>query len=58
MVQRGFEETAKQKDVDTQFAPVHKSLEHIEKVLIAAQDKRIEKLERKVEEIRDALAMK
>jgi hypothetical protein len=29
-----------------------------QKVLIAAQDKRIEKLERKVEEIRDALAMK
>jgi len=56
MVQRGFEETAK--DITTLRTEMNTRFDHIEKVLLSLQEKRIEKLEKWVGEIRQALAMK
>lgn len=58
MVQRGSEEMAKKTEMDKQFSGVNQKLEKIEKILLAKQNDRIEKLEKQIHEIREALAMK
>jgi len=65
MVAKGFEETAKAKEVDAQFGKVNERfnkveerLERIEKFLLEEHRRRIERLENEMKEVRDALAMK
>jgi len=58
MVQRGFEETAKTKEVNSRFDAVEKRLERIENLFIEEHRRRIERLEGEMKEVRDALAMK
>ena len=58
MIAKGFEETAKKKDVDRRFDKVEDRLEKIEKLLIVDHHRRIEKLEVAVKELRDLLAIK
>jgi len=58
MVAKGFEETAKAKEVNSRFDAVEKRLERIEILLIEEHRRRIERLEGEMKEVRDALAMK
>ena len=58
MVQKGFEETAKKDEVNERFTRVDQQLIEIRTILIQDQQKRIEKLEEKVEVLRDLLAVK
>lgn len=65
MVQKGFEETAKANDinlrfgeVDERFDEMDKRFDKIENILITDHQRRIERLESKVEELRDLLAVK
>jgi len=65
MVQKGFEETAKKDEVDSQFSGVNERfdkiedrLESIEKLILADHKRRIEKLEDEVKELRELLAVK
>lgn len=55
MMQREF--TQSRNDMTTGFEKIDKRLDHIEKILLAKQEDRIVKLERAVQELRDALAM-
>ncbi len=41
MVKRGFDETAKKADVETQFDEMGKRLDRIENILIAGHDRRL-----------------
>lgn len=58
MVAKGFEETAKAREVNIRFDAVEKRLERIENLLIEEHRRRIERLESEMKEVRDALAMK
>ena len=65
MVQKGFEETAKKEEVDSQFEGVNERfdkvedrLERIEKLILADHKKRIEKLEIEVKELKELLTVK
>lgn len=58
MVAKGFEETAKKREVDRRFDKVEDRLESIEKLLIAQHQRRIERLESDVKELRELLAVK
>ena len=65
MVQKGFEETAKKDEVDSQFSGVNERfdkiedrLESIEKLILADHKRRIEQLEDEVKELRELLAVK
>ena len=58
MVQRGFDETAKQTEINRHFNIVEERLDRIERIILIDYKNRIEKLEMYVEELRDALAMK
>lgn len=65
MIAKGFLETAKKSEVDKRFDEVDKRfdkvedrLETIEKLLIAQHQRRIEKLEADVKELRELLAVK
>ncbi|MFH1894356.1 MAG: hypothetical protein ABH813_00400 [Patescibacteria group bacterium] len=65
MVAKGFAETAKKKEADLRFNKVDKRfdkiderLENIEKLLIVQHQRRIEKLESDVKELRELLAVK
>ncbi len=51
MIARGFEETAKQKEVDLRFGEVNERLDRIEKILFWDYKNRIEKLEDHVKEL-------
>jgi hypothetical protein len=55
MVQRGFADNAE--EVKTMRKEMSAGFERIEKILLAKQEKRIEKLEKEVQELKDALAM-
>ena len=56
MVAKGFEETAKRKEVNTRFDFVESRLERIEKLVLADHKRRIEKLEEEVKDLRGLLA--
>ena len=65
MVAKGFAETTKKREMDLRFDKVDKRfdkiedrLENIEKLLIAQHQRRIEKLESDVKELRELLAVK
>lgn len=65
MVQKGFNETAKKKEVDRRFNEiskrfneVDKHLEKIEKLLIVNHRERIERLEMEVKNLKELLAIK
>ena len=65
MIQEGFRETAKKEEVNTQFKEVNvrfdkieNRFEKIEKLLLAEHQRRIEKLETEVKELRELLAVK
>ncbi|HDZ54371.1 MAG TPA: hypothetical protein ENI19_03920 [Candidatus Nealsonbacteria bacterium] len=58
MIAKGFEETAKKKDVDKRFDKVESRLERIEKLLIVDHRRRIEKLEIAAKELRELLAVR
>ena len=65
MVQKGFNETAKKKEVnrhfseiDRRFDGVDKHLEKIEKLLIVNHRERIERLEMEVKNLKELLAIK
>jgi hypothetical protein len=58
MVQRGFEETAKKIEVGARFDEMDKRFDKIENMILIDYLRRIEKLERHVDELRDALALK
>ncbi len=58
MVQKGFSETAKRKEVDRRFDGVDKRLDRIEKLLIVDHRQRIEKLEMEVKNLKELLAVK
>jgi hypothetical protein len=65
MIQHGFEETARKDEVDKGFDDVDKrldaindELESIEKLILADHERRIERLEEQVKELRDLLAVK
>ncbi|KKS65638.1 MAG: hypothetical protein UV67_C0001G0015 [Parcubacteria group bacterium GW2011_GWC1_43_12] len=58
MIQRGFGEMAKKAEVDQQFNSVNDRLDRIEKLLIDDHNRRIEKLESAVKELKDLLAVK
>lgn len=57
MVAKGFEETAKRKEVNARFDVVESRLERIEKLVLADHKRRIEKLEEEVKELRELLAV-
>ncbi|HEX9722307.1 MAG TPA: hypothetical protein VGA53_03500 [Candidatus Paceibacterota bacterium] len=58
MVAKGFEETAKAKEVNEHFNKVEERLDRIEKFLLEEHRRRIERLENEMKEVRNALAMK
>jgi len=58
MVAKGFEETAKAKEVNSRFDAVEKRLDRIENLLMEEHRRRIERLENEMKEVRGALAMK
>ena len=58
MVQKGFNGTAKKKEVDRRFNGVDKHLEKIEKLLIVNHRERIEKLEMEVKNLKELLTIK
>jgi hypothetical protein len=58
MVQKGFEETAKKTEISKRFDVIEDRLDSIEKMILSDYKRRIEKLEMRVEELRDALAIK
>ena len=58
MIARGFEGTPTKQEMNTRFDKVEERLDRIENILISDHQKRIEKLEDQVKELRDALAMK
>ncbi len=57
MVQKGFEETSKKTEVNTRFDAMDKRFDKIENMILIDHLKRIEKLEKHVEELQDALAL-
>jgi archaellum component FlaC len=57
MVQKGFEETAKKKDVDKKFKDMDERFDRIEKLILADHKRRIERLEQDVKELRNLLAV-
>jgi len=56
MVQKGFEGTAK--DMKGGFKAVSERLDRIENILIKQQNDKIEKLERRMERLEEALVIK
>ena len=62
MVQKGFEETATKQDLKNEIeglrSEMNKRFDRIENILLEEHRRRIEKLEDKMQEVRDALAMK
>lgn len=58
MVQKGFLETAKRDEVNERFDRVEDRLESIEKLMLVDHRQRIEKLESKVKELEELLAVK
>ncbi len=58
MVSKGFEETAKKTEVNVRFDEMDKRFDKIENMILVDHLKRIEKLERHVDELREALALK
>jgi len=58
MVQKGFDETAKRKEVNTRFDIIEDRLERIEKLILADHKRRIERLEAEVKELKELLAVK
>jgi hypothetical protein len=64
MVQKGFNETAKKADMDLQFKQVDerfdaidKKFDKIENLVLASHQKRIEKLEAEIKDLRELFAM-
>lgn len=57
MVQKGFAETATKADMDLRFKEVDKRFDKIENLVLASHQKRIEKLESEVKELRELFAM-
>ena len=51
MVQKGFEETAKEKEVNLRFNEIDERLDRIERILFWDYKNRIEKLEDQVKEL-------
>lgn len=51
MVAKGFEETAKAKEVNEQFKEVNERLDNIEEILLKDYGNRIERLEDQVKEL-------
>lgn len=58
MVQKGFEETSKKLDMDTNFKIVNDRLDKIENILIKQQNEKIERLEERMHRIEEALVIK
>ncbi len=58
MIAKGFLETAKKREVDRRFDKVEDRLETIEKLLIAQHQRRIERLETDIRELKELLAVK
>ena len=65
MVQRGFSEVAKKRDVDKRFDAIDKRfdavddrLDRIEKLMLVDHKRRIERLEEQVKDLRDLLPIK
>jgi len=62
MVQKGFEETATKQDLKNEIeglrSEMNKRFDRIENILLEEHRRRIEKLEDRMQEVRDALAMK
>jgi len=58
MIKKGFDDTAKKADVGLRFDKIENRLDRIEKLLIEDHQKRIEKLEDEMKELKAALALK
>jgi hypothetical protein len=58
MIQKGFAETAKKKEVNQRFDIIEYRLEKIEKLILADHKRRIEKLEIEFKELKELLAVK
>ena len=62
MVQKGFEETATKQDLKNEIeglrSEMNKRFDRIENILLEEHRRRIEKLEDRMQEVRDALALK
>ncbi len=58
MIAKGFESTPTKQEMNARFDEVNAQLDRIENLIDNDYKQRIEKLETKVEELRDALAMK
>jgi hypothetical protein len=56
MVQKGFNETAKAKEVNLRFKGMDDRFDKIEKLILADHKRRIEKLEIAVKELKEILA--